>query len=140
MPCKDGPFRVVERVNENSYKLDLLGEYGVSTTFNVADLSPFAAGDDLDLRTNHFQEEGNDVIPPEAVPSTTCWGADSIWMKTGPITRAQAKRLKDNLAAFIQGVFQSQEGLPILEDSRHVLSIQVVEAGKDPGSGFSVFM
>ena len=71
MPCKDEPFQVVERVNENSYKLDLLGEYGVSTTFNVADLFPFAAGDDFDLRTNPFQEEGNDVILPEVVHPTT---------------------------------------------------------------------
>ena len=40
----------------------------------------------------------------------------------------------------IQGVFQSQEGLPILEDPRLVLSIQVVEANMDPGSGFGAFM
>ena len=46
----------------------------------------------------------DDVIPPEAVLPTTRWGADPIRMKTGPITRAQAKRFKDNLATFIQGI------------------------------------
>jgi hypothetical protein len=40
----------VERINDNAYKLDLPGEYGVSASFNVADLSPFDVGDDL--RTN----------------------------------------------------------------------------------------
>ena len=54
----DGLFQVLERINNNAYKLDFLGEYTVSATFNVTDLSPFDAGDDL--RTNPFQEEGND--------------------------------------------------------------------------------
>ncbi|XP_071923187.1 uncharacterized protein [Coffea arabica] len=40
-PRGDGPFRVLQRVNDNAYKLELPGEYNVSATFNVADLSPF---------------------------------------------------------------------------------------------------
>jgi len=56
----DGPFRVVERVNYNANKVDLLGEYNVSATFNVKDLSRYLKDvDDFDLRTNHFQLEGN---------------------------------------------------------------------------------
>jgi hypothetical protein len=54
----DGPFQVLERINDSAYKLDLPGEYNVSATFNVTDLSPFDVGDDL--RANPFQEEGND--------------------------------------------------------------------------------
>ncbi|XP_019431644.1 PREDICTED: uncharacterized protein LOC109338787, partial [Lupinus angustifolius] len=43
-PRADGPFRVLERINNNAYKLDLLGEYGNnSATFNVAYLSLFDA-------------------------------------------------------------------------------------------------
>ena len=68
-----------------------------------------------------------DVILPEAVLLTTRWGADPIRMKMGPINRAQAKRFKDNLAAFIQGVIYSQEGLSIPEDTRPVLCTRVVE-------------
>ena len=41
MPRSDGPFEVVEKIGPNAYKVDLPGEYGVSTTFNVADLSPY---------------------------------------------------------------------------------------------------
>ncbi|KAH9763304.1 hypothetical protein KPL70_001120 [Citrus sinensis] len=41
IPRGDGPFQVVARINDNAYKLDLPGEYNVSATFNVSDLSPF---------------------------------------------------------------------------------------------------
>ena len=58
LPRGDGPFQVLERINDNAYKLDLPGEYSVSATFNVFDLSPFDIGDDL--RTNPSQEEGTD--------------------------------------------------------------------------------
>ena len=45
-PRGDGPFQVLERINDNAYKIDILGEYGVSSSFNVANLTPFVAGDD----------------------------------------------------------------------------------------------
>jgi len=37
MPKADGPFEVLEKVNDNVYKVDLPGDYGVSATFNMAD-------------------------------------------------------------------------------------------------------
>ena len=40
-PRADGPFRVVQKINDNAYKIELPGSYGVSATFNVADLSPY---------------------------------------------------------------------------------------------------
>ena len=33
LPRSDGPFQVLERINDDAYKLDLLGEYNVSATF-----------------------------------------------------------------------------------------------------------
>ncbi|MEI4908119.1 hypothetical protein Q8G40_28960, partial [Klebsiella pneumoniae] len=51
---------VLERINNNAYKLDLPSEYGnVSATFNVSDLSLFDS--DADLRTNPFQGRGDDA-------------------------------------------------------------------------------
>jgi len=35
MPRGDGPFEVHERINDNAYKVDLLGDHGVSATFDV---------------------------------------------------------------------------------------------------------
>ena len=34
-PREDGPFQVLERINDNAYKLDLTGEYNISATVNV---------------------------------------------------------------------------------------------------------
>jgi hypothetical protein len=52
-PRADGPFKVLERINDNAYKIDLPSEYGVSTTFNVADLSPYHGMEES--RTTPFQ-------------------------------------------------------------------------------------
>ncbi|KAM6574978.1 uncharacterized protein LOC115696576 [Cannabis sativa] len=52
----DCPFQVLERINDNAYRLDLPGEYNVSVTFNVFNLNPFDASEDLG--TNPFQEGG----------------------------------------------------------------------------------
>lgn len=40
-PRADGPFKIVQKINDNAYKVELPGTYGVSATFNVADLSPY---------------------------------------------------------------------------------------------------
>ena len=64
MPQADGPFKVLERINDNAYKVDFLGDYGVLTTFNVADLSPYQAHDYLtNLRIKSFQQGENDGVP-----------------------------------------------------------------------------
>lgn len=61
MPRGDGPFQVISKINDNAYKIDLPGEYAVSATFNISDLSPFDAGEeDLNLSTKSIQEGGND--------------------------------------------------------------------------------
>lgn len=52
------PFQVIKIINDSVYKLDLSSHCSVSASFNVAGLSLLDAGDDL--RTNPFQERGND--------------------------------------------------------------------------------
>ena len=64
MPRVDGPFRILRRINDNAYQLDLEGKYEISSSFNVSDLSPFLA-DNPDLWTNPFKEGGNDVPQSE---------------------------------------------------------------------------
>jgi len=60
MPQEYGHFHIMERINDNAYKMDLLGEYVVSYLFNVSNLSLFYVGDDL--RMNPFKQKENDVI------------------------------------------------------------------------------
>ena len=59
MPRSDGPFRVLERVNDRASKIELLNELvGVTDTFNVGDLSPYS--DDSSFKEKSFKEGGND--------------------------------------------------------------------------------
>jgi hypothetical protein len=60
MPRTDGSFQILERINDNTYKVDLLSEYDVSATFNVSYLSLFDVGEDS--RSNFFEERGDDAI------------------------------------------------------------------------------
>ena len=41
MPCADCPCKVLEKINVNAYKLELPADFGVSPTFNIADLKPY---------------------------------------------------------------------------------------------------
>jgi translation initiation factor IF-1 len=41
MPRAAGPFKVLEKINVNAYKLELHPEFGVSSTFNISDLKPY---------------------------------------------------------------------------------------------------
>jgi hypothetical protein len=45
-PRGDGSFQILERINDNAYKVDLLSECGVSVTFNVSNFTLFDVGDD----------------------------------------------------------------------------------------------
>jgi hypothetical protein len=40
-PRADEPFKVLRKINDSAYEIDLPSTYGVSTSFNVADLSPY---------------------------------------------------------------------------------------------------
>ncbi|GKB42146.1 RNA-directed DNA polymerase [Tanacetum coccineum] len=57
-PRGDGPFRVLKKINDNAYKIELPGHYNVSATFNVADLSPYKgdSDDEPDSWSSLFQE------------------------------------------------------------------------------------
>ncbi|KAK8600731.1 hypothetical protein V6N12_050582 [Hibiscus sabdariffa] len=82
---------IVEKVNDNAYKVDLPGEYNVSATFNISDLTPFI--DSADLRSNPFQEGGDDVST--SVPATI---VDPEVLPQGPITRSKAKQFREALS------------------------------------------
>jgi hypothetical protein len=95
-PRGDGPFQVLKRINDNAYKLDLPGEYNISATFNVSDLSLFDIGDDS--RSNPFEERENDENQQAPLK-------DPLHVPVGPITRARSKKIKEALNGLIQDIW-----------------------------------
>jgi len=87
---------------------NLPGEYGVSITFNVSDLSLFDVGNDFQhLRTNVFQVRDNDVdiqaqlhkIHDEKVQAheTKNVVQNPIQDLGGPMTRGRLKKIQEAL-------------------------------------------
>ena len=116
-----GPFQVLVRINDNAYKLDLLGEYNISATFNVFDLSFFDVDDDS--RTNPFEERGNDENQQAF--------KDPLHVPFGPITRASSKKIKEALNGLIQEIWaDSNVGhskLGLKEDKGVINLIQTIK-------------
>ena len=96
-PRGDGPFQILEKINDNAYKVDLLGEYNVSTTFNVADLPLFDVGEDP--RSNPFEERGNDESFGGSISEVTVH--DPLNVPNGPLTRSRAKKIKEAMAGLV---------------------------------------
>ena len=108
----DGPFQVLERINDNAYKLDFSDEYNVSATFNITDLSFFYADDDF--RINPFQDEGNDE------GTTNKWNKDLIQVPVGPIIRTRAKKFKETLNGLIHNIWAEVNSWKPKKDALHV--------------------
>ena len=97
MPRVAGPFKVLEKINNNAYKLDLPVDFGVSPTFNIADLKPYM-GEEEELESRMTQrQEGeddedintNDTSTPTQVPVS------------GPITHARARQLNHQVSSLL---------------------------------------
>jgi hypothetical protein len=85
--CAAGPFKILEKINDNAYKLELPPppEFGISPTFNISDLKPYLGEEDeLELRTTPVQEgEDDEDITPMDTNNTP--------QVDYPITRARAR-------------------------------------------------
>uniref|UniRef100_A0A2N9I0D3 Integrase catalytic domain-containing protein n=1 Tax=Fagus sylvatica TaxID=28930 RepID=A0A2N9I0D3_FAGSY len=106
-PRGDGPFQILEKINDNAYKVDLPGEYKVSATFNVSDLSPFDVGEDS--WSNPFEERGNDGNQGE--PSLK----DPLQVPNGPITRSRAKKIKKAMQGLVQSTWDEASKSPTIK-------------------------
>jgi hypothetical protein len=82
-PRGDGSFQVLERINDNAYKI----------TFNVADLTLFDTN--FDSRSNPFEERGDDVNQPRNTSN------DPLHVPNGSMTRSKTKELKETLNALV---------------------------------------
>jgi hypothetical protein len=97
MPRAAGSFKVLTKINDNAYILDLPAEFGVSTSFNVAGLKPYMAEDEeLPSRTTSLQEgEDNEDITCNMSTTTPAAPPHQAPLPSlaGPITWAYARDL-----------------------------------------------
>ena len=95
------------RVNNNAYKLDLLGEYNICVTFNVSDLLSFDF-EGKNLRTNPFEERRNDVNPSPKPKDIQ----DPLLVQEGPIIRSKSKKLQEAILGLTKDIWKAQEFQP----------------------------
>jgi hypothetical protein len=102
MPRAAGPYKIIEKINDNAYKLELPPEFGVSPTFNIADLTPYLGEEDeLESRTTPFQEgEDDEDITPSDAPAVP----PSV-MQGGLMTRARRRQLNLEVNSFLSDPF-----------------------------------
>ena len=70
-PRADGPFKVLQKINDNAYKLELPIDFGFILTFNITDLKSYLGEDyELELRTTQM-EDGEDDKGISSIDATT---------------------------------------------------------------------
>jgi hypothetical protein len=91
-----GPFKILAKINDNTYKLELPPEFGVSPNFNISDLRPYLGQEDeVPSRTTSMQEgEDDDDINTLAtiIPSIEI---------LGPVTQSRAQQLNHLVNSFL---------------------------------------
>jgi hypothetical protein len=97
MPIADGPFKIIEKINDNAYKLELPLEFGVSLTFNISDLRPYLEKEDeLESRMTPIQEGEDD----EDITFSDTHNPPPLVIQ-GLITRARARQLNQQVSSFL---------------------------------------
>jgi hypothetical protein len=78
MSCAAGPFKILAKINDNAYKLELPPEFGVSPRFNISDLRPYLGEEEeMSSRTMSMQEGEDDEdinISTTIIPSIEILG------------------------------------------------------------------
>jgi len=116
---------------DNAYKVDLLGEFGVSATFNVSDLTLFDVGDDS--RSNPFEERGDDADQPNTKRNQA---NGPLEVPIGRITRARAKKLKEALNGLVHNIWckMDLEGLGTFKEHEGQPLIHIIQVQEEPNS------
>jgi hypothetical protein len=79
MPHVAGPYKVLAKINDNAYTIELPPDFGVSSTFNISDLKPYMGEEDkIKSRSTPIQEGEDDE------------NITSIHTMYRPITRSHA--------------------------------------------------
>jgi hypothetical protein len=91
-----GLFKILAKVNDNAYKLELPPEFGVSPSFNISDLRPYLGEEDEMPSRMMSMQEGED----DEDINTSATIIPSIEI-VGPITRSRAQQLNHQVNSFL---------------------------------------
>jgi hypothetical protein len=111
MSRADGPFKIIEKINDNTYELKLHPEFGVSPTFNISDLRPYLGEEDEVLSMMMIIQEGKDDVDITTSDTTT----PSI-ESHGSITRSHSHRLNHQVNSFLCSSTNDLENRLLLND------------------------
>jgi hypothetical protein len=91
-----GLFKILTKINDNAYKLELPFEFGVSPSFNISDLRPYLGEEDeMPSRMTSMQEGEDDE---DINTSATIIPSIEI---VGHITRSRAQQLNHQVNSFL---------------------------------------
>jgi len=85
MAREDAPYKIVHKVGDNAYKVELPGDMNISAIFNVGDLTPYIVNEDddiEDLRANPLQGGEVDV---EQIMKPNLLINIKDWVQFGPL-------------------------------------------------------
>ena len=98
-PRVNGPFKILEKIVENAYKIELPKEYDICRTFKVKDLRPYhGEKPNADMWTSLFSQPwGNDV-------GVSKWKTLNLGFLNQEIN---LETWCSNLVSFLNGSFQN---------------------------------
>ncbi|GJX91305.1 reverse transcriptase [Tanacetum coccineum] len=96
-PRSDGPFKVIAKVNDNAYAIDLLGNSCASPTINVADLQPYYDPDEplRSLRLSFFEDGEDDRKSPVQAHNSSSTNPTQRWISLVQLETAIGYELVD---------------------------------------------
>jgi hypothetical protein len=127
MSRADGTFKILEKINDNTYKLELPPEIGLSPTFNISDLRPYLEEEDeVPLRMMSIQkgEDDEDITTLDTtIPSIKL---------QGPNMRSRAQQLRRQVNSFLCSSANDLENR-LLPNDLIVIRNQGVDHGEHAG-------
>jgi hypothetical protein len=101
-----GHFKILAKINDNAYKLELPPEFGVGLSFNISDLRPYLGEEDEMPSSTTSMHEGED----DENINTSATIIPSVEI-VGPITRSRAQQLNHQVNSFLCSTYNIESRL-----------------------------